>query len=180
MNPPIFSQTVETFVPMLNTLAQLLEKGGAYAGAKKFEPEVLVRARLAPDMYPLYKQVQITCDLASNAVALLTGGTAVQAEHGEESLAELKGRISKTIDALRSLTAAAFEGAEARVLRIPLQNERVLECSGMLFVRDWILPNFYFHIVTAYNILRHNGVELGKRDYLSHVGIYIKNRDATK
>ena len=174
MKLSIYAIAVETFVPMLRSLSALLDKGARHASAKNLDPAVLVNARLAPDMYPLLKQVQIACDHAKNCAARLIGDEPPVFEDNEQTLDQLKARIAKTIDYLQSLRPAAFEGAEDRELKIPLMNTLRLEADGLQFLRDWTLPHFYFHVVTAYDILRHNGVEIGKRDYLSQVASLIR------
>ncbi len=178
MKPPLYAMAVETFVPMLRALSNILDKGAQHASAKKFDPAVLVTARLAPDMFPLVKQVQIACDHAKNATARLMGREPPRFEDSEQTLDELKTRIARTIDYLEGAPAAAFAGAEERDITVPLFNDLVLEVNGLQLLRDWALPHFYFHVVTAYNILRHNGVDIGKRDYLSHVGSAIRQRGA--
>ena len=179
MNFSMYAMAVETFVPMLRTLSGLLDQGGQYARAKGFDPAVLIDARLAPDMYPLVKQVQIACDQAHSAAAQLLGEEAPAFEYRERTLDELKVRIARTIEKLQAADAAAYRGAEDRAIQIPLPNgEAAFEMTGFQYVRDWALPHFYFHVVTAYDILRHNGVEIGKRDYLSHAGRYIRQRPA--
>jgi len=174
-----YSFATETFVPMLKSLSNILDKGAEHALAKKSDPAALVNARLAPDMYPLSQQVQIACDQASDATARLTGQAALQFENNEKTLDELKGRIAKTIVYLESVRAAAFEGAEDRKVIIPIPEDNMeFEMNGLQFLRDWALPQFYFHVVTAYDILRHNGVDIGKRDYVSHVGVYLRQRNS--
>jgi hypothetical protein len=171
-----YAMRVETFVPMLRTLSSLLDKGAAHASARKFDSAVLVNARLAPDMYSLVKQVQIACDHAKNGTARLVGQEPPRFADDEQTLDQLKERIAKTIDYVQSVAAGAFEGAEGREIEIPMSGDMVFAMNGAQFLRDWALPHFYFHVVTAYDILRHNGVELGKPDYLSHVGSYIRRR----
>jgi hypothetical protein len=150
---------------MLRNLSALLDKGLAHAEAKKFDPAVLVNARLAPDMFPLSRQVQIATDMAKAAVARLTGQEPPRYEDTEQTMEELKARIAKTIDYIESAPASAFEGSEDRDIRIPLR-DRTLEMKGLQYVRQWVLPNFYFHVTTVYALLRHNGVDIGKRDFL--------------
>jgi hypothetical protein len=166
----------ETFVPMLRSLSSLLDKGAEHATAKKLDPATLVNARLAPDMFPLVQQVQIACDHAKGAAARLTGREPPRFEDNEKTLDELKARIAKTIDYVQSVPASAYEGAEDRAIKFPLIENLVFEANGFQYVRDWSLPHFYFHVVTAYDILRHNGIEIGKRDYLSHVGYAVRQR----
>lgn len=171
-----FSMAVETFAPMLNTLSQLLDKAAAQKSAETSEGFALVDARLAPDMYPLSLQVQIACAQARTGMALLMGQTAPPREEITATLDGLKERIRTTVDFLHALPASALDGAEDRQIQLPLQAELVLELQGHEFLRDWIIPQFYFHVVTAYDILRHHGVELGKRDYMAHVGRFIHQR----
>lgn len=178
MNFTLYAMSVETFVPMLRSLSGILEKGAEHARAKKLDESILVNARLADDMFPLSMQVQIACDNAKDSVARLIGEVPPKFENTEQTIAALKARIEKTIDYLKSADAAALEGAVERniVIELPV-NEMVLEMKGAQFVRDWALPHFYFHIVTAYDILRHNGVQIGKRDYLSHIESYIRRKN---
>jgi hypothetical protein len=167
---------IETFVPVLRSLAKILDKGAQHASAKSFDGAVLANARLAPDMFPLIQQIQIACDTAKNGTARLMGREVPKFADSEQTLDELKARIAKTIDYLEKADRAALQGAEDREIRIPLPNDRVLEMKGLQYLRDWALPHFYFHVVTAYDILRHNGVDIGKSDYLSHAGSAIRQR----
>jgi hypothetical protein len=156
---------------MSHTLTQaitLLDKGAAYAEAKKFDPTVLVNARLAPDMLPLSKQVQIACDNAKFGVARLAGVEAPKFEDNEKTIDELKTRIRKTVDFLKSVPASAFEGGEDRDIKIVIPN-RTIEMKGLPYLQGWVLANVFFHITTMYAILRHNGVDIGKRDYLGEL-----------
>lgn len=159
------SMSVETFLPMLASLSTLLDKGVKHAGEKKFESAVLVNARLAPDMLPLSRQIQIACDIAKNGSARLAGQEAPRFEDNETTMDELRARIARTVDYLKSIPASAIDGSEDRDIKIPLR-DRTLEMKGLPFLRAWALPNFYFHVVATYAILRHNGVEIGKRDFL--------------
>jgi hypothetical protein len=161
--------TVDVFAHSLNSLSSLLEKGLAHAGAKKFDPSVLVNARLAPDMFPLSRQVQIACDLAKNSAARLAGLEPPRFEDNEKTIEELRARIARTIDYLKSVPATAFEGAEDRDIKVPAGPEKFLDFKGLAFVQRWAIPNVFFHITTAYGILRHNGVDVGKRDFLGSV-----------
>ena len=155
----------DLFCLMLTNLAAFLEKGRQHAVTKNFEPEVLINSRLAPDMLPLVRQVQIACDMAKGSVARLAGQEPPRFEDNETSIDELRARIGRTIDYLKSVPASAFEGSDARDIKVPA-GERTLEFQGLDYLRKWAIPNVFFHITTAYDILRHNGVELGKRDFL--------------
>jgi hypothetical protein len=158
--------TVDVFAHQLGSLSALLEKGLAHATARKFDPSVLVNARLAPDMFPLSRQVQIACDGAKNGVARLAGLEPPRFEDNEKTIEELRARIARTIDYLKGVPGSAFEGAEDRAIRVPAGPDKFLDFKGLDFIQRWVLPNVFFHITTAYAILRHNGVEIGKRDYL--------------
>lgn len=163
-----YQMTVEPFVHMLTNLRQILAKAAAHAEARKLEPEVLERSRLAPDMFTLTRQVQLACDFAKNSAARLAGLEPPRFEDVEVRFPELIDRIDRTLAYLRTLTPGQFEGAEARQIRVPLRT-RTLEMEGLPFLQKWVLPNFYFHVTTAYAILRHQGVELGKQDFLGGI-----------
>jgi len=168
MKVSVHALSIEVFSSALSNLSALLEKGSAHAVARKFDPAVLVAARLAPDMFPLSRQVQIACDLAKNSAARLAGQEPPRFEDNEKTMEELRARIARTIDYLKSIPAAAVDGSEERDIRVPA-GERTLEFKGLAFLQRWAIPNVFFHVTTAYNILRHNGVELGKRDFLGPV-----------
>ena len=159
-------QTIPDFVRTLNALSGLLEKGAASAKARKIDPLVLTSARLAPDMFALARQVQIACDASKLGFARLSGMEAPKFEDTETTFEELQARIVKTIDFLHTVTAERLAGAEDKVVSFPAGPERVLKLKGRDFLYQWMVPNLYFHTVTAYNILRHNGVDVGKMDYL--------------
>jgi hypothetical protein len=157
--------SIDIFTHALGNLSAILEKGAAHATAKKFDPNVLVASRLAPDMLPLSKQVQIACDLAKNSAARLAGIEPPRFEDNEKTIEELRARVARTIDYLKSIPAGALEGSEERDIKVPA-GERTLEFKGLVFLQRWAIPNVFFHVTTAYNILRHNGVDIGKRDFL--------------
>jgi hypothetical protein len=146
----------------------LLDKGIACAEAKKFDPAVLANSRLAPDMHPLIRQVQFLSDNAKFGVARLAGVEAPKFEDNEKTLDELKARVAKTIDWIKTVPASAFEGGEDRDIKITVPN-RVIEMKGLTYLRGWLLPNFFFHVSMVYAILRHNGVDIGKRDFLGEL-----------
>lgn len=173
MKISMHTMAVDSFVPMLESLSAVLDKGAAHAEDKKLD---LVNARLAPDMYTLAQQVQIACDHAKDSVSRLMGKEPPHVENNEKTIDDLKIRIAKTVDQLKSADATAFEGSEDRDCSIPIPNDMVIVMNGLEFIRAWALPHFYFHVVTAYDILRHNGVAIGKQDYLSQVGGFIRQR----
>jgi uncharacterized protein len=157
--------SAEVFSNSLGNLSWILEKTESNAAQRKIDPAVLLAARLAPDMLPLTRQVQIACDLAKNSVARLAAHEPPRFEDTETSIAELRARIARTLDYLRSVPVSALEGAETRDIKVPA-GERTLEFKGLEFLQRWAIPNVFFHVTTAYDILRHNGVELGKRDFI--------------
>lgn len=158
--------SVDVFINTLGVLSTLLDKAAANAAARKFAPEVLVQARLAPDMFPLSKQVQLACDIAKNGCSRLAAVEPPRFEDTEQTMDELKARIAKTIDYLRSIPRAAFEGAEDRDLKVPTGPDTFADFKGLDFLQRALIPNVYFHVTMVYAILRHNGVDVGKRDYL--------------
>ena len=168
MSLSMHAMTVGQLVPMLKNLGKILEKAEAYAAAKKIEGGVIEGLRLAPDMLSFARQIQLASDFAKNSVARLAGIEAPKYEDNEKTLEELKARVAKTIDWLQGIQAAQLEGAENRHIVIPLRT-RTLEMDGLPFLQKWALPNFYFHLTTAYALLRHVGVEIGKQDYLGSV-----------
>lgn len=157
--------TVPLFLKMLANLSALLDKGAAFAESKKVEPSVLLNYRLAPDMLNLTKQVQIASDHAKRCVARLAGVEAPVYEDNEQSFAELKARIDKTVAFINGVKPGQLDGSEARDLTLKLGGkDRTL--SGQTYLLHNALPNFFFHVTTAYAILRHCGVEIGKADFL--------------
>ena len=161
----MYSASVPVFQHMLRNLAHILDKAEANAQARKFDPSVLTTYRLAPDMLPFTRQVLIACDAAKNGVARVSGVEAPKFEDNESTFADLKARIQKTLDYLQKVPASALDGTEDKDVTFPVgPNTRTMK--GQAYLLTWVMPNFYFHTVTAYDILRHNGVELGKRDYL--------------
>jgi uncharacterized protein len=159
------SASVPVFVRMLGNLVTWLDKAEAHAAAKKFDPQVYLSARLAPDMLPFTKQVQIACDAAKFGVARLAGVDAPKFDDTESSLAELRERIHKTLEFIRSVPASRIDGTEANDVVVP-RRDGSMTLKGEFYVKHFVLPNLFFHVTTAYALLRHNGVELGKADYL--------------
>lgn len=150
----------------LESLSKILDKAAAHAAAKHFDVAVLLNARLAPDMFALTRQVQIATDMAKAGVARLTGSEMPRFEDNETTLDEVKARIAKTLDYVRSVPASAYEGSEERAITVPTRARGDLHFSGRDYLLTYVLPNFYFHVTTAYAILRHNGVDIGKLDFL--------------
>lgn len=171
------TMAIGSFVPMLTSLAVILDKASPFAAEKGID---LPNARLAPDMYTLAQQIQLACDYARNGTARLTGRRPSTARNDEKSLDDLKARVVATVAALKRVKPDAFVGAEKRDCSIPLSPELTIEMDGLSFLRAWALPHFYFHLVTAYDILRHNGVIIGKQDYLSQVGDFIRPAGSRK
>jgi len=153
------------FANILRNLSAILDKAQAHCEAKKIDPAALLQARLFPDMFAFTRQVQIACDSAKGAVARLAGVEIPKHEDTEQTFAELKARIAKTIDFVQSVGAARIDGSEGREIVLKMRSGDV-KFNGMQYLLGHAFPNFYFHVTTAYNILRHNGVELGKRDYI--------------
>lgn len=160
-----YSASVPVFVRMLTNLAAILDKAAAYAEARRFDPSALLNARLFPDMYPLKRQVQLATDFAKGAAARLAGREPPAWEDNEASLAELKARIARTIEFLQDFRSEQFEGADERDITLTIRNETI-RLKGAPYLLQQALPNFYFHVTTAYAILRHCGLEIGKRDFL--------------
>jgi uncharacterized protein len=165
MQISMYQASVPGFVHILGNLNNILKKGEAYAVARKIEPGVLLNARLAPDMFPLVRQVQIATDQVKGCVSRLAGLDPPVYEDTEQSFAELYARVEKTIAHLQGFKPAQIDGSEQR--KIELKNRTgVRTFQGLNFLFDSVYPNFYFHVTTAYAILRHNGVEIGKTDFL--------------
>jgi hypothetical protein len=153
------------FSKALTQLLHVMDKGVASAKTRSFDANLLADTRLAPDMLPFTKQVQLTSDFAKNSMARLAGIDAPRFEDNETTMDELIARVKKTLDFIDTVPATALEGSEIRDIRIPLR-DRTVEFKGLAFLQTWAIPNFFFHHVTAYNLLRHNGVDIGKRDFL--------------
>jgi uncharacterized protein len=163
----MYTASVPVFQHMLRNLSHILDKGEASAQARKFEPAVLTTSRLAPDMLPFTRQILIACDAAKNGVARIAGIEAPKFEDNESTFAELKARIQKTLAFLETVPAAKLEGTETREVTFPVGRDATRTMSSQAYLTTWVLPNFFFHVTTAYAILRHNGVDLGKADYLA-------------
>jgi hypothetical protein len=161
----MYQASVPVFVKMLTNLKGVLQKAAAHAQARKIDEAVLVNARLYPDMLPLSKQIQIASDFARGTAARLAGAEPPSYEDNEKTLAELMARIDRTIEFLRTKKAGEVDGSEGREIMRPVRGEPH-KFSGVNYLLQYALPNFFFHATTAYAILRHNGVEVGKQDYI--------------
>jgi hypothetical protein len=160
-----YDATVPAFLQILNSLSGLLTKAEAHCAAKNIQPEVLLSARLYPDMLPLSKQIQLASDFAAKGCARVTHSEVPSVPDTEKSFAELKQRLANTIDTVKGYTPAQFEGADAKDVTFPA-GPSTMTLKGQQFISHFAFPNFYFHAATAHGILRHNGVEIGKRDFL--------------
>jgi len=167
MGISMYLASAPRFANSLSNLAAFLDKAQAHCEAKKIDSLVLTADRLYPDMFPLSRQVQIACDTAKGAVARLAGVEVARHEDTESSFAELKARIAKTLAIVNGFKPAQIDGSEDRDITLKLGPTEV-KFKGMQYLLGFALPNFYFHVVTAYDILRHNGVELGKRDFIGN------------
>ena len=165
MNISMHAMSHGVFRKALTQLLHVMDKATANAKARSFDTSVLVNSRLAPDMLPFAKQIQLTSDFAKNSMARLAGIDPPKFEDNETTMEELVARVKKTIDYIDSVSAATLDGSETRDIKIVLR-DRTVEFKGLPFLQTWAIPNFFFHHVTAYNLLRHNGVDIGKRDFL--------------
>ena len=163
----IYDQFVPVFTQMLSALDKVLGKAEADAAARKIDPEVFVNGRLAPDMLPLVRQIQIMTDQAKGCASRLAGQESPKWADDEKTFADLHARVAKTLAHLKTFKAAQFEGAETRAIELKFPNA-TFNFNGKDYLLNFVLPNFYFHYTTAYAILRHNGVPIGKGDFLGN------------
>ena len=161
----VYQASIPVFLHSLGQLSKILDKAANHAETLKFDPSILLSARLAPDMYPLSRQIQVASDTAKGAGARLAGVEVPSFPDNETSFAELQERIAKTAAFLRGLDPTAFEGAAEREVILKFPNGE-MKFAGAEYLSYFALPNFYFHAVTAYDILRHNGVAIGKMDFM--------------
>jgi uncharacterized protein len=168
MSVSLYDVSIPVFTLSLSNLAVILDKAGAHAESKKLDPKVFPATRLIADMLPLSSQVQIACDNAKGAAARLAGVEAPKHPDTETTIDELKARLAKTLDFLKTIKPEQLQGAETReiVLQLP---QTTLKFTGLNYLTNFVLPNFFFHVTTAYALLRKNGVELGKRDFLGPI-----------
>lgn len=165
MSISMYQISIPVFVRMFDNLSAILEKAEQYAAEKKFDPGVLVNARLAPDMFPLSRQIQIATDVTKGGAARLAGVEIPSYADTEATFAELQARIKKTVDFLKGFKPGQIDGTEEKVIQLKVGG-RDLSFSGQDYLLHFVIPNLYFHITAAYAILRHNGVLIGKLDYL--------------
>ena len=165
MTISMYQSSIPVFIRHLNNLSVILKKGEAYAAAKKIDGSVLMNCRLAPDMFPLVRQVQITSDTVKAGAARLAGIEVPSFEDNETTFEQLQERIAKTIKFLQSIKAEQIDGSESKKISYTHRNKEN-NFIGLPYLLNYTLPNLYFHITIAYAILRHNGVEVGKKDYL--------------
>jgi uncharacterized protein len=165
MNISMYQASAPRFVNILTNLSGILDKAQAHVDAKNIDQSALTAFRLYPDMYPMTRQVQIACDLAKGAVARLAGLDIPKHENTEQTLAELKARIAKTVELINSIKPEQIDGTEDKDIVLTLGGKET-KYTGMQYLLGFVHPNFYFHVTTAYAILRHNGVEIGKRDFV--------------
>ena len=168
MSISMYQTSVATFISMLGNLAAILEKGVAFGETRKIDPTTLPATRLFPDMLPLARQIQIATDNAKGCAARLAGQQPPAFEDNEKTMADLIARLNKTIDYLKSFSAAQIDGSEDRDISLKVGGYE-MKFKGQPYLLTFALPNFYFHVTTAYNILRHCGVDVGKQDFLGKI-----------
>ncbi|NBX04149.1 MAG: DUF1993 domain-containing protein [Alphaproteobacteria bacterium] len=168
MTLSMYQASVPTFIHGLQNLSAILTKAAAYAEAKKFEPSVLVNSRLFPDMFPLSRQIQITTDVIKGGVARLAGVEVPSYADDETTFEQLQARIAKTIAFLQSFKAEQIDGSEEKIIALKVGGNE-MNFKGQPYLLTFVIPNFYFHITTTYAILRHNGLDIGKMDFLGKI-----------
>lgn len=168
MKPSLYDISAPVLAHMLDNLVAVLKKGLAHAEAHKIDTAVLFNARLYPDMFPLVRQVQIATDQAKGCVSRLAGQEPPRFEDNEKTFEELLARLDKTIAHVRSFKSQQFDGAENRKIELKTGGQ-LRSFEALSYVLNYVYPNFYFHVTTAYAILRHNGVEIGKKDFLGTI-----------
>jgi hypothetical protein len=166
MTSPMYTNSVPVFKQLIMALKAILARADAHAASRSIAPDALLQSRLYPDMFPLVKQVQIAADFSRGVAARLAGVDVPSYEGNEKSFADLDALLVRTLEFLDSVKSAQFEGSETKeiVLRPGTPKEKKL--SGQSYLANYGLPQFFFHVTTAYNILRHNGLDIGKRDYM--------------
>jgi hypothetical protein len=165
MSLSMYQASIPVFIRMMGNLSVILDKGAKHAEAKKIDPAIFINARLAPDMFALARQVQIATDAVKGCAARLSGTAVPSFADTEATFPELQERVAKTVAFVKSVTAAQIDGSEDRKIELKLGSKEVA-FTGQVYLLNFVLPNMYFHITTAYAILRHHGVELGKMDFI--------------
>ena len=168
MSKSMYVAAVPPIIRSLSNLRAILEKAAAYAEAKKIDPSVLINARLYPDMFPLSRQVQLASDVAKGAASRLAGLEPPKYEDNESTFPELLARLDKTIALLEYCKPEQVDGSEDKTIVLPM-HDKTVTFTGLSYLHDFVLPNVYFHVTTVYAILRHNGVEIGKKDFLGNI-----------
>jgi hypothetical protein len=166
MSVSTFDACIPTFIQILTCQRAILDKAESYAAARKIDESVLLNARLFPDMFPFKKQIQILTDFCNRAAARLSGSEIPSSDDTEESFSELKQRVTATLDFISRLDPEQFQGSETKTYEIPLGGDKKKEMSGQNYLFHFVLPNVVFHAATAYGILRHNGLQVGKLDFM--------------
>ncbi|NOU43933.1 MAG: DUF1993 domain-containing protein [Methyloglobulus sp.] len=167
MSLSMYDASIPVFVRMLGNLSAILEKAVVHAETKNIDPAIFVNARLAPDMYPLAKQIQIATDIVKGGAARLAGVDVPSYADNEATFADLQARIAKTVAFLQSINAEQINGSEGKSVTLTLRGKDI-NFIGQPYLLDFVLPNLYFHVTITYAILRHNGVDIGKMDYLGN------------
>jgi len=165
MSEPMYDHAIPVFAKMLGNLSTFLDKAAKHCEAKKIDPNALLGARLFPDMFPLTRQVQVATDQAKGGAARLAGLEVPKYEDTEKSFDDLKARIAKTVAFVNGVKPEQLAGSETREITLPI-GPNTVKFKGEWYLKHFVLPNLYFHVTTAYDLLRHNGVELGKRDFI--------------
>jgi uncharacterized protein len=169
MSLSMYESSVPVFLQLLPALSANIDKAIAHAEARKFDPASFMNVRLAPDMFPFSRQVQLAADWAKNVTARLAGSEPRKFEDTETTMDQLKGRIASAIDYIKTFDAKQMDGSATRDITIPFGKGQTRTFKGQVYLLNLALPNFYFHNTTAYDLLRHAGVELGKRDFVGQV-----------
>ena len=168
MNISMYNASIPVMIKMLGNLETILDKAMAHAQARKIDEAAFVDARLFPDMFTFARQIRVATDMAKGAGARLAGMEIPKFEDNEKTLPELKARLRKTMDFLQTLKPSQIDGTEDKAITLTA-GKNTFNFKGLDYLNSWVLPNFYFHVTTAYNLLRHGGVEIGKMDFLGKV-----------
>ena len=161
-----YDAAVPAYLQILGSLTGILNKAEAHCKAKNIQPEVLLSARLYPDMLPFSRQIQLASDFAAKGCARLTHSEVPSTPDTEKSFEELRQRLAKTIEYVKTYKPAQFEGADTKDVTFPMVPDKTMTMKGQQFISNFSLPQFYFHAAIAHGLLRHNGVEVGKRDFM--------------